>query len=169
MTTQPTCEQRIDAQMEGRLADFRTLAALAQVDDREPLDEIAGTDAGKAMLAELGFTKRQLQEAHEGESSVFERINEAADQRRDEYPLGVSAKTVFRIDLSTGGPGDWLEVECSGDTPNYEPAGEGEHYEVEAITYHFNDWFDHAERTLSGDDEKAAQEFAERVVPELIG
>ena len=52
-----------------------------------------------------------------------------------EYALGISSCTMVKIDLSTGGPGDWLEVVCNT---------ERNAMEVMEVKYHFNDWFDHA-------------------------
>lgn len=66
--------------------------------------------------------------------------DEQAIERLDEYPLGVSITRVMRVDLSTGGPGDWLEVELDDDG------------DVVTVTYHFNDWFDHAERRVHEGD-----------------
>lgn len=82
---------------------------------------------------------------------------EAQDEKMAElhdYALGVSTYTVVRIDLSTGGPADWLEAKCC----------EGQHgcLEVERVTYHFADWFDHAEEEVQ--EESALWGYAEYVV-----
>jgi hypothetical protein len=76
---------------------------------------------------------------------------EDASDRLAEYPLGLSVRRVMRVDLSTGGPGDWLEVELGDDN------------DVEDVTYHFNDWFDHAERRVREDSAlwRAAEYYAE--------
>lgn len=66
-------------------------------------------------------------------------IREEASEEAYEYPLGVSTSGVVRIDLSTGGPGDWIEVMLTGE-------------DVQRIEYHFAPWFDHASITLEGDD-----------------
>lgn len=150
-TMDKTCEERIADHMSGRLADFLAIAELQDADPMEAHPDVS--ERAKEMANEYGAGDLQ----------------EIADDILDSYPLAVSARTVFRVDLSTGGPADWLEVVCSGNTPNYEPAGEGEHYEVERIVYHFADWFDHAERQLTGEDFDAAERFARSVVPELIG
>lgn len=55
-----------------------------------------------------------------------------AQEQLDEFPLAVTQYKMVRIDLSTGGPGDWLEVLM------YEG-------NIQHITYHFAPWFDHAE------------------------
>ena len=152
-TRQPTCEERLPAHREGRLADFRDLVALACGDD--PAADTLGADR----IEELGI-EAQL----DGDAR-----REDAETRMLEYPLGVSAYTTFKVELSTGGPADWLEVVCTGDTPKYEATrDDGAYYEVERIVYHFADWFDHAEDTLTGEDREAAEAFVSRIVPELI-
>lgn len=90
-----------------------------------------------------------------------------ADDILDAYPLGVSRKAVFRVELSTGGPADWLEVICGNTVAD--PYGARGGLEVEEIVYHFADWFDHAERELSGEEFDAAERFVCSVVPELVG
>jgi hypothetical protein len=85
---------------------------------------------------------------------AIDEIRDAAMQRADEYPLGASRMIVHRVELSTGGPGDWLEVFCDADEP----------HEINRVVYHFNDWFDHAERTLSGEEERVAADFASYVL-----
>lgn len=76
---------------------------------------------------------------------------EDSEETMDEvynYPLAVSTHRVWRIDISTGGPGDWLEIHTDADN------------EPTRIEYHFSDWFDHASQTLDGDDYEAADWFA---------
>lgn len=73
------------------------------------------------------------------------------EEREEElysYPLCVDLIRTVRIDLSTGGPGDWLEVQLDSDS------------EPRRIEYHFAPWFDHASVTLEGDDYEAADAFA---------
>lgn len=69
--------------------------------------------------------------------SEFEGYENARDAL-DELPLSIDKYEVVRIDLSTGGPGDWLEVIVH---PN-----DGA---ILRVDYHFNDWFDHASRSVS--------------------
>ncbi len=67
-----------------------------------------------------------------------------------ESPLAISTRKVIRVELSTGGPGDWLEYQV-----------DPEDNACERITYHFQDWFDHAERTLDGDEYDTAYAYAD--------
>jgi hypothetical protein len=155
----PTCAERIEAHKNGRLRNFGALNDLASVYDQARLDEVLEDSRTRAILDEIGA---------DPENDSMEDIAEKARERISEYPLGVSSNRVFRIDLSTGGPADWLEVSTSGDTPCYESANTGEHYEITDITYHFADWFDHAETELSDDDLATAEDFAREVIPELM-
>lgn len=54
-----------------------------------------------------------------------------------EYALGVSKKTVIRIELSTGGPASFIEAFIDDENDIYK------------IEYHFQDWFDGARRSVS--------------------
>lgn len=74
---------------------------------------------------------------------------EEAESELYAFPLGVSTYTVKRVDLGTGGPGDWLEYMYQEDSQ-----------EISRITYHFADWFDHAERVLEGEEFQNAEQFA---------
>lgn len=92
-----------------------------------------------------------------GEAATFEgevMDEEEAHERLDTFALGISTYTVLRIDLSTGGPADWLEVKLD----------EGQ---VQNVTYHYADWFDHAEREV-GDDE-ALWQYAESCAECVVG
>ena len=144
-----TCAERIGGQMADRLADFRAIAELQDADPMEAHPDVS-----------------ERAEDMAGEYDPDTDLQEIAGEIVRDYPLGVSRRTVFRVDLSTGGPADWLEVVCSGNTPAYESGGEP--YEVERIAYHFADWFDHAERQLDGAEFDAAERFVCSVIPELM-
>ena len=90
-----------------------------------------------------------------GGNGVSEEEQERAQEEIYETPLAVSVFRTVRIDLSTGGPGDWLEVQL--DSENDPMRAE----------YHFNDWFDHASVTLEGDDYETAVEFARYVTADF--
>jgi len=180
MQAQQTCEERILDHLNGRVADFGALRDLASAYDVTTLAEALEDSATRDLFAELIYdcAARELTDADtiaamtpEALEAALDTISldavqERAQTRMDEMPLAVSASTVFRVDLSTGGPADWLEVFCSGNTPRYDDGAES--FEVERIVYHFADWFDHAERELEGFELEAAEAFVSRVVPELI-
>lgn len=122
---QRTCDQRIADEMSDREGYAGALFAVMDGD----------------------FTPEERAEL-DGAEDTFE----AAVVRLDEWPLGVETYKVMRIDLSTGGPADWLEVKLSEDG-------------VEAVTYHFADWFDHAEERVREDSAlwRLAEYYAEAV------
>lgn len=65
------------------------------------------------------------------------------DKRTDavsEGPLDVAVKITLRIDLSTGGPADYI-------TADLDPQSR----QVSGVQYHFADWYDHAERSVEDD------------------
>ena len=64
--------------------------------------------------------------------SDIEKVEEAVDTL-DTLPLEISAYRIVKVLFSTGGPGDWIEIKVN----DYE--------EVLGVTYHYQDWFDHAE------------------------
>ena len=72
---------------------------------------------------------------------------EEATERASESLLAVSKETVYKIEFSWGGPADWLEARTDGDG------------DIIRITYHYSDWFDHAERELTGTEFDAAELF----------
>lgn len=66
-------------------------------------------------------------------------------------PLGVDVRPVVSIQLSWGGPADWLEIELENDS----------RHEIRRVTYHFADWFDHAEREVTQREAPALWRAAE--------
>lgn len=172
--TEKTCEARIGERMASRLAYMLAGQLLCGLGDG---DEWTKAHDEAADLLELDDDRNatysvEADDSGEDATTLYiwasDSLNDDVRQRLSELPLGISSQTVFRVDLSTGGPGDWLEVVCGGDTPRYEPErGDGCHYEIERIVYHFDDWFDHAERELDGADFATAEQFVCGVVPEL--
>lgn len=116
--SEPTCEQRIAGHMESREEDFTKLFAIVDGDSEDN-----------------EYDDEQL-------------TDEEAYDRLAEMPLAVELRRYVRIDLSTGGPGDWLEADLDEDG------------EVTRVEYHFNDWFDHAARPVyKGDSLYRAAEY----------
>lgn len=72
-------------------------------------------------------------------------------------PLAVDIRPVIRIQLSWGGPADWLEIELGDDGGR----------DIRRMTYHLADWFDHAEREVVEHEApalwRAAQHYAQNV------
>jgi hypothetical protein len=57
-------------------------------------------------------------------------------------PLGLEVRPVVSVQLSWGGSADWLEIELENDSG----------HDIRQVTYHFADWFDHAEREVTVQD-----------------
>lgn len=65
----------------------------------------------------------------------------------DEYALSMDVRYSVRIDLSTGGPADYItaDLDASGDVLNAQ--------------YHFADWFDHASKDLAYGDLETIESY----------
>lgn len=135
-TTQ-TAEQQIGEHLTGRVQDFRDFATLY--------------DEGYERTGEALAAAERLEIDTDDSVDLYD----AALERTYEYPLGVSTYRVHRIDLSTGGPGDWLEVMVDSDGA------------ISRISYHFAPWFDHASRDLAGSEFDAAERFVTTLISEL--
>lgn len=144
-----TAEEQISDELAKREATYKTWfvdesdVQTLDDDDRKRVRDLAGEHgwvADEAMDDESSedLTERNTEDAAQWITKLREDEN-----KLDEQVLGFSIKaTVYvRLDLSTGGPGDWIDGE-------YDPS-DGKLYEVK---YHFAPWFDHAERSLSPDD-----------------
>ena len=68
--------------------------------------------------------------------SDTEKVEEALIEM-SEFPAGIETFKVMKIILSGGGPADWVEVKIDYDG------------HVMGMTYHYADWFDHAQRKVS--------------------
>jgi hypothetical protein len=148
-TRNETCEARISDHMEGRESQFAALLNPADLDDEDAIaayvERHTLSDEDTAIVAAVDAGRGQ--EHYESDVTFDDAYTELADRLRDELQdegtehidesvLGVGTRVVMRIELSTGGPGDWVEAELDD-------------REVQDVTYHFNDWFDHAERRVS--------------------
>jgi len=87
----------------------------------------------------------ELSKTEQGYAGLWRRLdNQGADDDTcdaiyEELDLlGLSVKPVVTVQLSWGGPSDWLEIGLDGSEDRH----------IEYVTYHFADWFDHAERQL---------------------
>lgn len=76
-------------------------------------------------------------------------------------PLSLEVRPVVTVQLSWGGPSDWLEIELENNSG----------HDIRRVTYHFADWFDHAEREVSERDTpalwRAAEYYAEGMAYQL--
>lgn len=127
-----TCEERIGDQLQGR-ADY--LAGLYRVIDGE-----ADTFA------------------EDYPDSPEPMTDDDARERLNEWGLGISTYRVLRVDLSTGGPADYIEAKLEREQHGWA---------VVSAAYHFADWYDHAERPIAEDSPlwRYVEELAE-IAPE---
>lgn len=64
----------------------------------------------------------------------------------NEYGLGADVRYSIRVDLSTGGPADYITATVA-------------HGDVLSAEYHFADWFDHDSRSLTGPEFETVAEY----------
>lgn len=98
-----------------------------------------------------------------GEIEGDEVDGEDALERLDEFPLCVDLSVTMTVQISTGGPGDQLEIEIERGQYGWELADDH-------ATYRFLDWFDGATRRT--DDENIMRylsHMVERISPEWAG
>ena len=116
---------------------------------RQPTCEERIADRAERRLSEIrDFLFNYRHDTEEGDYRHAEDLL----QGQQESILSVDKSTVYKVELSTGGPGDWFEIHVSDDD------------QITHIEYHFNDWFDHAERNLTGADFDAVDEWLNYVV-----
>lgn len=149
----------VGEQMRNRLDELASLSRIARGEDVEQF-------SNDEVLA-LGLAYGQP-----GAIPV-EQLQEEAEQRLNEYPLCVERTVSFEIVIGTGGPDDRLVVECDvvptlvgHELTLQEPGGSIE-YEIRRILYRYS-WTGSAEVELVGEDRQVAEEFARRLVPELV-
>lgn len=133
MEKQATCEERIGGHLKGRLEDMAAFVAVA-----------GGTGTPEQREA-IDVDPPTLDD--DGETVIEDGGEEDAQERWSEYPLCVEVKRLLVVDLSMGGPADRFEVTL------------GEDCNPEAIVYFFQDWFDGAQRSLSGEEFDTAWAF----------
>lgn len=97
-------------------------------------------------------------------TEVYEAMNRGIDYEGQnpfdalmEFPLGIDKHIVVKVQFSTGGPGDWIEIICNEDR---------NHYEIIRVDYHYNDWFDHAE--LRVEENTSLYRFAEEIIESIL-
>lgn len=94
-----------------------------------------------------------LDDEDENDKEILEYIeqNDLNEDSINELPLGVEKNTIIKIELSTGGPADYIEAFVDNDGSVYK------------VMYHYQDWFDGAEKRVSQDSPmfRFAEYFAE--------
>jgi hypothetical protein len=168
-----SCAQRIEGHFESTMQRLRAVLALVDrgIGDAGDLDDL-GTDDLVALCDELGIeapvapepvltiTDEDIADPEEEWAANLRKA--IADYAEDEgvfpedalesFILGASKRTVWDIQLSTGGPADGFKVEVDN---------EGS---INEISYYFKDWFDGAKRRLFGDNEEVAKQALQYLV-----
>lgn len=89
----------------------------------------------------------ELAETEQHFAALWQRLDQVADGRDENEreaiyeeldPLSIDVQPVVTVLLSWGGPSDWLEVGLDNTRA----------HDIERVTYHYADWFDHAERDV---------------------
>lgn len=142
---QASCAERIGAHLDSRAADVRKMLAARSgeticrncgqvIDDRADGVWVHGLHDDDALVESI---------CADGQHTAEPDGDYTEDSLYD-FGLGLSRKVVLRFDMSTGGPADWLEIVCDEETSQY-----GSRLDVETVTYHFADWWDHAEQDIT--------------------
>jgi hypothetical protein len=135
---QPTCEERIDKELESRIKEFSQIL--------ENQDKAEEYYADKDELESEEFTEKYSEE----EIDFFDEWGEDPMGTFNESILSVETYIVYKVMLSWGGPSDYFEFFVDKNNPT----------EFDRIVYHFQDWFDGAHRVLHGKEfEVASQMF----------
>ena len=126
MKKQASCEDRIEEQLNRTVAEMEYAVEPAVCMDCEHVirwDEWNG----KLVCPECESDNVEMSRDH----------NEDTIQEWREGCLGVEIIMVAKVQLSWGGPADFFKVELDSDG-----------YTAQSGTYHFQDWFDGAERKV---------------------
>ena len=137
-----TCEERINDELEHEIQRIREALGHA-----EQVYDLACQKCGHKWQTEDEY------EACPGCGNGDEiDVEENCDaESRDSYwqgILSIDTQLMFRVQLSTGGPGDQFEIYV-----------DPQDHEISHIDYRFLDWFDGAERRLTGTDFDLAVEM----------
>lgn len=144
-----TAAQQIADRLARREAQFKAWTLLDGPGEVEP-----GSDDAKALMAkatEFDWEEPEREEGHDDDehvAAVVESAREYLTRKRDDdnadegEVLGVSVKVTveLRVELSTGGPGDWLTAELDLEDGT-----------ISDVRYHFAPWFDHADVRVHDD------------------
>ncbi len=146
-TKYPNCEERIEKELEHELAKMRLVLELEEATNEHDIDP-------ELWRYEIIEKRRQglldQEEARELWDLFWEGEGMGYMSLRD-YEEGLlsidNLYTVYRVQMSWGGPSDEFEVFVDEDK------------EIVRIDYVFKDWFDGARRNLMGDDYSLAKEL----------
>lgn len=160
-TTQPTCEQRVEAAMASRLEDIRLLWCFNPQKDAK----LDGSTIRIGDDIEIELRDEDLASDPDWRETHDFHITEAVDRARCEYGLsfdyvapytfGDQPEAYFRYQISYGGPSEEIRFYTNQD------------FSLHRAEFWFLDWFDGAHRDCTQDDAVQAlwQDFAECETP----
>lgn len=132
MTDKKTCQDLIQEMFESRNKTIKDMTAMINGEFEQMVSEAVEEFIEKVTTA-------SGEEPSEDEVNRFiEELHkncEYTETSLDELPIGVSVQKVIKVQLSWGGPADYIEIYVSG-----YPEQEG----IDKVVYHYQDWFDGA-------------------------
>jgi hypothetical protein len=135
--SQPTCEERIDSYYKRTFEEIRRLTGREEI-TRADLEEL-GADVDEYLNPDHDPDDQEEPEIDQDEAQRVLR------ETWEQDILSIDRKEVVRVCFSWGGPADYLDIYIDG------PPGERDR-EITRAVYLFQDWFDGAEREVTGDD-----------------
>ena len=156
-TKEQTCEARIQGQLDRRADDVRRMLAVQATAGEHRICLNCGQDIyeGSVDYSDTpGWVHTLDDEAKcdvdAEDSPDAEPDNDYTEDSLANFGLSLERRVTFKFLMSTGGPADWLEITCDPGDPNasYGQVGGAGPY-IERVTYHFADWFDHAEQVVT--------------------
>lgn len=141
---QQSCQERISAHMEGREEDVRRVLAASNGDTlcRHCGERITEEDTDDGETVWCHEENAELRTCSDGgnvltgDDPIAEPTDEYNEETIYDYGLCLTRYTLLRLELSTGGPADRLDILCDSDG------------DVVRVTYVFQDWFDGAEESV---------------------
>jgi len=101
----------------------------------------------ESQLANLEESVTDILKGYRGEKEGQD--SDEGFEEWNDFPLSVETRKETKIQLSWGGPSDFLSVVHDGT-------------DIFTVTYHFQDWFDGASRSVDGDSK--IWEYAQTVI-----
>ena len=132
-----SCEERIDEAKKDRFEDFEKffkdfdVREMDMYEIEERLSEFSRKISDFREIMIWPFTYVDM-------DAIQEFLEEAYRENIDNYLLGTTKYITVRLELSWGGPGDFILLQIDKETK-----------EAMQGTYHYQDWFDGAVRTLN--------------------
>lgn len=128
---------------------------------RQPTCDERIADEAQSRLDDMRRFNHKYRRAYEVEEyNAADRLLE----RQREMILEVSGIESIKVLLSTGGPADWFEVFFYSGNEACPTCHKARRGDIQYIEYHFSDWFDHAERNLTGPEFDTVEEWLRSVV-----